>query len=56
MAKRKINELNRELVNCETEYEKDIFKTRIARLSGNIAKVKVALSNQYEIDEQRQRS
>ena len=55
MAKRKINELNRELVNCETEYEKDIFKTRIARLSGNIAKVKIALSNQYEIDEQRQR-
>ena len=38
-----------------TEYEKDIFKTRIARLSGNIAKVKIALSNQYEIGEQRQR-
>ena len=53
IAKRRINELNRELLNCETEYEKSIFKTRIARLSGNIAKIKIGLSNQYQIEEER---
>jgi len=55
IAKRRINELNRELLNCETEYEKSIFKTRIARLSGNIAKIKIGLSNQYQIEEERQK-
>lgn len=54
-AQRRINELNRELLNSETEYEKNIFKTRIARLSGHIAKIKIGLSNQYEMDDQRQR-
>ena len=55
IAKRRINELNRELLNSETEYEKSIFKTRIARLSGNIAKIKIGLSNQYQIEEERQK-
>jgi chaperonin GroEL len=55
IAKRRINELNRELLISETEYEKSIFKTRIARLSGRIAKIKIGLSNQYEIAEQRQK-
>ena len=55
IAKRRINELNRELLTSETEYEKTIFKTRIARLSGRIAKIKVGVSNQYEIEEQRQK-
>lgn len=55
IAERKINELNRKLINCETEYEKDIFRTRIARLSGNITKIKIGLSNQYEMDEQRKK-
>lgn len=55
ITKRKINELNRELLTSETEYEKNIFKTRIARLSGNITKIKVGLSNQYQIEEQRQK-
>jgi chaperonin GroEL len=55
IAKRRINELNRELLTSESEYEKNIFKTRIARLSGQIAKVKVGLSNQYQIEEQRQK-
>jgi chaperonin GroEL len=55
IAKRRINELNRELLLSETEYEKNIFKTRIARLSGNIAKIKVGLSNQYQIEEERQK-
>ena len=41
MGERRINELNRELLNSESEYEKTIFKTRIARLSGNISKIKV---------------
>eukprot|EP01038_Epipyxis_sp_PR26KG_P004591 gene4591-6466_t len=55
IAKRRINELNRELLTSETDYEKSIFKTRIARLSGNITKIKIGLSNQYEIEEQRQK-
>ena len=55
IAKRRINELNRELLTSETEYEKSLFKTRIARLSGQIAKIKIGLSNQYEIEEQRQK-
>jgi chaperonin GroEL len=55
IAKRRINELNRELLTSETEFEKGIFKTRIARLSGNIAKIKIGLSNKYQIDEERQK-
>jgi len=55
IAKRRINELNRELLTSETEYEKNIFKTRIARLSGNIAKIKIEISNQYKIEEERQK-
>ena len=55
LAKRRINELNRELLTSESEYEKSIFKTRIARLSGSITKIKVGLSNRYEIIEQRQK-
>jgi hypothetical protein len=55
IAKRRINELNRDLLTSETEFEKSIFKTRIARLSGHIAKIKIGLSNQFEIIEQRQK-
>jgi chaperonin GroEL len=55
IAKRRMNELNRELLNCDSEYEKSIFKTRIARLSGNITKIKLGISNQYEMDELRQK-
>ena len=55
VAKRRINELNRQLLTSETDYEKNLFKTRIARLSGNITKVKVGLSNQYQIEEERQK-
>jgi chaperonin GroEL len=55
LAKRRINELNRELLLSESEYEKNIFKTRIARLSGHITKIKIGLTNQYEIIEQRQK-
>ena len=55
IAKRRINELNRELLTCETEYEKSIFKTRIARLSGHITKIKIGFSNQYQITEERQK-
>ena len=42
-------------MTSESEYEKSIFKTRIARLSGSITKIKVGLSNRYEIIEQRQK-
>jgi chaperonin GroEL len=55
IAKRRINELNRELLTSETDYEKSLFKTRIARLSGNIAKIKVGTSNKYQIEEERQK-
>ena len=55
VSKRRINELNRELLLCESEYEKINFKTRIARLSGNISKIKVGLSNKYQIEEQRKK-
>jgi chaperonin GroEL len=55
IAKRRINELNRELLLSETENEKNIFKTRIARLSGYIAKIKIGLSNKYQIEEERQK-
>ena len=55
LAKRRANELNRELLLSETEYEKSLFKTRIARLSGHIAKLKIGLSNKYQIEEQRQK-
>ena len=55
IAKRRINELNRELITSETEFERSIFKTRIARLSGHIAKIKIGISNKYQIEEQRQK-
>ena len=55
ISKRKINELNRELLTSETDYEKNICKTRIARLSGNISKLKLGMSNQYQIQEERQK-
>ncbi len=55
IAQRRINELNRELLTTDSETEKNIFKTRIARLSGNITKIKIGLSNKYEIIEQRQK-
>ena len=55
IAKRRINELNRELLTSDSEYEKTIFKTRIARLSGKISKIKVGTSNQYQIEEERQK-
>ena len=55
MAKRRINELNRELLTSETDYEKNLFKVRIARLSGNIMKLKIGFSNKYQIEEERQK-
>jgi chaperonin GroEL len=55
IAQRRINELSRELVTSESEDEKNLLKTRIARLSGNIIKLKIGESNQYEIGEQRQK-
>jgi chaperonin GroEL len=55
IATRRMNELNRELLTSESEYEKNIFKTRIARLSGQISKIKIGVSNQYQIEEERQK-
>ena len=55
ITKRRINELNRELLSSETEFEKTIFKTRIARLSGNIIKLKLGQYATTPVEEQRQR-
>jgi chaperonin GroEL len=55
VAIRRINELNRDLLTTDSEYEKNIYKTRIARLSGQIAKIKLGPSNQYEVDEIKQK-
>jgi len=55
IAQRRINELNRELLLSETEYERNLFKTRIARLSGHIARIKLGASNKYEMEEQKQK-
>lgn len=55
LKKRRINELNRELLLCEANFEKSIFKTRIARLSSNIIKIKFGLINQYQKEEKRKK-
>jgi chaperonin GroEL len=55
IGNRRINELNRELLTSDSEYEKNIFKTRIARLSGHISKIKLGVSNKYQIDELKQK-
>ena len=55
IAKRRINELNRDLLTSENEYEKSIFKRRIARLSGNITKIKIGLLNKFQLEAQRQK-
>lgn len=53
LAKRRINELTREVLTCETDYEKNILKTRIARLSGNILKIKIGNQNSYQLQEEK---
>ena len=55
LINRRINELNRELLATDSEYEKNLYKTRIARLSGQIGKIKIGNSSQYEIDEIKQK-
>jgi chaperonin GroEL len=55
ISQRRINELNRELLLSDSDYEKNIFQKRIARLSGNIAKIKIGVSNKYQIEEQRKK-
>lgn len=55
IIQRRINELARDLVTSETDVEKNVLRNRIARLSGNITKLKIGVSNQYQIDEERQR-
>jgi len=55
VANRRINELNRELLTSESDYEKNICKTRIARLAGNISKIKLGFSNHYENEEIKQK-
>jgi chaperonin GroEL len=55
IGNRRINELNRELLLSDSEYEKNIFKTRIARLSGQISKIKLGISNKYQMDEIKQK-
>jgi chaperonin GroEL len=52
---RRINELSREALLSDSEYEKNLLKSRIARLSGKVAKIKLGLSNQYETEEIKQK-
>jgi len=51
VATRRIFELNQELLQSESEYEKTICKTRIARLSGNIVKIKIGETLSSSIEE-----
>jgi chaperonin GroEL len=59
ITNRRINELSREALISESEYEKNLFKMRIARLSGKIAKIKLGsgagISNQYQNEELKQK-
>lgn len=48
MIKRRLNELNRELLLAETNYEKILYENRISRLSGNLLKIKI--SNEKHIN------
>jgi chaperonin GroEL len=55
LAKRKANELARDFLNSDSEDEKIIYQKRLARLSGNILKIKLGNSNHYQIKEERQK-
>jgi chaperonin GroEL len=55
ITNRRINELSREALLSDSEYEKNLLKTRIARLSGKITKIKLGTSNQYELEEIKQK-
>ena len=54
IASRRMNELNRELLSCQTGYEKSLFKARIARFSGSIIKIKIGTAPLNEIENDRQ--
>lgn len=47
LINRRLNELNRELLLAENNYEKNLYENRISRLSGNLLKIKVR-ENQFE--------
>lgn len=55
LANRRINELNRELLLCETNYEKEIFKMRIARLTSNLVKIKLGFTDKYQVKNERKK-
>jgi chaperonin GroEL len=55
LANRRTNELNRELLLCETNYERDIFKVRVARLKSNLVKIKLGFTNQSQIQDERKK-
>lgn len=55
LANRRINELNRELLLCETNYEKEIFKIRIARLTSNLVKIKLGFTDKYQVKNERKK-
>lgn len=55
ITQRRINELTREVLLSDSEYEKNLLKMRIARLSGKIAKIKIGIANSYEIEEIKQK-
>ncbi len=51
IAKHKVNELSQNLLISENHSEKDILKSRISRLSGNIIKIKVSSTSKYQFKE-----
>jgi len=53
LMSRRINELNRELLLCPTDYEKNLLKARICRLGGNLTRIKVGKISPNEIDNER---
>lgn len=55
MINRRLNELNRELLSSENNYEKLLYENRIARLSGNLLKMTIGGNSASKIDEKKAR-
>ena len=53
MANHRINELNREVLICETNYEKEIYKIRIARLASKLIKINLGFTKKYQVKNER---
>jgi chaperonin GroEL len=45
---RHVNELTRQLLLSDSEYEKSVLRTRIERFSGTLVKIKMGITNKYQ--------